>query len=130
VIVITTKRGASGAPQIGYTGSYSISNVNHGIDLLDTQEFINFQNQNGTPSNIYENGNTKTDWMDQIMRTAMTHNQTINFSGGSENTNYYASFNVLNQEGVIKNSKMKKYTGRINIDQKFLGDRLNVKLNL
>jgi len=42
----------------------------------------------------------------------------VTLSGGAEKLAYYASLGMQNQDGVLKNSNMKRYTGRINVTQK------------
>jgi len=127
VILITTKRGTRGSSGITYNSSIGVSQVAKKIDLLSTQEFTDFTNAQGNPSNILGGD---TDWQNQIYRTAYTHNHNISFSGGAQNTNYFASLNYMDQEGVIKNSDLKRYTARVNADQNFLDNRLKVKFNL
>ena len=71
-----------------------------------------------------------TNWQEQISRTGYTQNHNLTFGGGADKMTYYASLGMQDQEGILKNSDLKRYTGRINITQKLLNDRLNIELNL
>lgn len=71
-----------------------------------------------------------TDWQKEITRTALTQNFNVGISGGADKMNYYASFGLQDQEGILKNSDLKRYTGRINLNQRLLDDRLKIELNL
>ena len=58
VILISTMKGQSGKPTLTYEGYMSVSNPERELDLLDAQEFIDFQNNYGNPASIYSNGHS------------------------------------------------------------------------
>ncbi|CCH51557.1 TonB-dependent receptor [Fibrisoma limi BUZ 3] len=128
VVIITTKKGSAKKSGLSYSNYFGASTVANKIDLLTAEEFIRFQDANNRPANIY-NRNISTDWQDQILRTAFTQNHNLALNGGSENSTYYVSLSLLNQEGIIKTNELKRYTGRINFTQKLLDDRLGVSVN-
>ncbi|WP_200976407.1 TonB-dependent receptor [Echinicola sp. 20G] len=64
----------------------------------------------------YNNGKSYN-WLDAVTRKAMQQNHTLSFSGGSEKGNYYMSFGYVDQQGLVKSSGYKRYTGRINAEQ-------------
>ena len=51
-------------------------------------------------------------------------------SGGTENSSYAASVGVDDQEGILRNSNLKRYSGRLNLTQKAIDDKFNVTFNL
>ncbi|MEP1413497.1 MAG: TonB-dependent receptor [Maribacter dokdonensis] len=136
VVMITTKKGKSGKMTVTYDVYSGVQTVAKTIDVLSTSEYINAindlsQEQGNAPvfsdqdiSNI-GNGNF---WQDQIFRSAPITSHNISVGGGNENTSVYASFNYFDQEGVVKNSGIKKYTGRINVDSK-IGEKAKIGLN-
>lgn len=136
VVMITTKKGKSGKMTVTYDVYSGVQTVAKTIDVLSTSEYINAindlsQEQGNDPvfsdqdiSNI-GNGNF---WQDQIFRSAPITSHNISVGGGNENTSVYASFNYFDQEGVVKNSGIKKYTGRINVDSK-IGEKAKIGLN-
>lgn len=72
----------------------------------------------------YQNG-IETDWQDLIFRTALTNSHQISVSGGTENTTYMASISRLNQEGVVKDTGIKRTNIALNVTQK-LGTWLTI----
>ena len=70
-----------------------------------------------------------TDWLSEVSRTGIVSEHRIGINGGTENTKYMVSFGVFNQKGVIVNTDLKRYTGRINFDQK-LAKNLTLGINL
>lgn len=128
VILITTKKG-KGKGGLTYNNYFGVSNVANKIDLLSTQEFIEYQNTKGKPANIYP-GNTSTNWQDVMFRQAFSQNHSLSLSGSSDASNYYVSLSMLDQEGTIIDNDMQRYTGRVNFSQRLLNDRLNFTVNM
>jgi iron complex outermembrane receptor protein len=71
-----------------------------------------------------------TDWQKVISRTAFTQDHNLSFSGGANALTYYAAFNMQRQQGIIKNSDLNRYSGRFNVTQKLLDNRLTIEANL
>lgn len=63
------------------------------------------------------NAGEGTDWVKLITRTGSIQQHNLSVRGGSEQTKYMVSMNYFDQKGIIKNSEMKRYTGKINLDQ-------------
>ena len=127
VILITTKRGKSGVATVNYSGSFGISKMARPIDVFSADEFRTEATKLG---GTFIDGKGDTDWQKEISRTAFTQNHNVALSGGSEKSTYYASFGMQKQDGIIKNSSLNRYTGRINVNQKLLNDRVSVDVNL
>ncbi|MGO4912892.1 SusC/RagA family TonB-linked outer membrane protein [Leeuwenhoekiella sp. W20_SRS_FM14] len=127
VVVITTKKGKSGRTQMNLTASTAIASIANKIDVFSADEFRQIVPQIG--GSLSDNGGN-TDWQDELTRTAITHNVNFSMSGGTPNTSYFASVGVNDQEGVLNNSNLKRYSARANVSQKGLDDRLKVDFNL
>ncbi|WP_234364318.1 SusC/RagA family TonB-linked outer membrane protein [Lunatibacter salilacus] len=127
VVLITTKKGDAAEPKLNYSSSFAFSQVTKTIDVLNAQQFRDFTNQYGDPDNI---GPANTFWQDEIFRSAFTHDHNISYGGGTKNGNFYASISALDQEGVVMQSSMKRYTARMNMSQRFINDRLKFGINL
>lgn len=56
-------------------------------------------------------------WQDQIMRTGMTHDLNISFSGSRKGSDYSVSGGYLKQQGIIKSSDYTRYTIKANINR-------------
>ena len=58
-----------------------------------------------------------TDWMGEIMRTGMQQSHNLSMTGGNGGTQYMASVNYFDQEGIIKEDGMDRFSARLNLDQ-------------
>ncbi len=128
VILITTKKGKSGQASVTYSGSLGLSTMARPLDVYSGPEFLSEGNKLGGSAII--NGGANTDWQKEISRRAATHNHNVSIGGGSDKMTYYGSFGAQKQQGILKGSQMDRYTGRINLSQKLLNDRVTVDLNL
>ncbi|WP_299524770.1 SusC/RagA family TonB-linked outer membrane protein [Winogradskyella sp.] len=73
-------------------------------------------------------GLTDTDWQDEIFRVAARNEHNVSVSGGSEHSNYYASGNVLQQEGIVINSEFERYAFRMKYNVNY--DNIQFGINL
>ncbi|MDD3969010.1 MAG: SusC/RagA family TonB-linked outer membrane protein, partial [Proteiniphilum sp.] len=140
VVIITTKRGSAGKPRIEYNGSVTVSNIGKMQDLLTGYQFVELQqeimNEEDFTMNYLRDGKTlesyRTDreynWQDAIYRTAITNNHYLSLSGMQGDLQYSTSGSYLNQEGIIVNSNLNKYQGRMSMDQKLLNNKLRVRI--
>lgn len=127
VILITTKKGNADTSFITYSMDYGVSSLARPIDVFTANEFR--QNVVAVGGTLDDQG-ANTDWQKEVTRSAITQNHNVSFGGGANKLSYFASLGVQDQEGILKNSGMKRYTGRINVTQKSLNDRLTLDMNL
>ena len=127
VVVITTKKGKAGRTQMNFSASTAIATIANKIDVFSADEFRTIVPQIG--GSLSDNG-ANTDWQDELTRTAITNNINFSMSGGTATTSYFASIGVDDQEGIINNSDLKRYSARANVTQKGWDDRLQIDLNL
>ncbi|WP_136480726.1 SusC/RagA family TonB-linked outer membrane protein [Cognatitamlana onchidii] len=125
VIMVTTKKGKKGKMTVELNTDYSIQNVSNTLDLLNANEFANYQ-QAINPS--YQQGPDNTDWQDLIYQTGNTGNYQLSFSGGSEKINYYVSGNYFDQKGVVVNSGFERFSFLGNVDAD-ITDKFKVGFN-
>ena len=59
---------------------------------------------------------TPDDWMEESFRTGLRQDYSVNFSGGTQAINYYATLGYLNNEGIVKGSDYERYTFRLKTD--------------
>ncbi|GAB3774613.1 TonB-dependent receptor [Spirosoma horti] len=57
-----------------------------------------------------------TDWFKESAQNKLSQNHQLGFSGGNERTQYSLSLNYRDDQGLIKTSYMKRYSGRFSID--------------
>lgn len=128
VVLITTKKGKAGVSTMTFSTSLGISNLARPLGVYSADEY---RKQVPAVGGVLEDLGANTDWQKEITRTAYTQNHNLSFGGGANKLSYYASLGVQNQQGILKQSDLKRYTGRINVTQKFLPeDRLTVDVNL
>ncbi len=128
VVVITTKRGKSGKTEMNFSVSTALSSMANTIDVFGADEF---RQQVVAVGGTLEDFGGNTDWQDELNQTGVSKN--LNFSMGgatSEKFSYFASVGVQDQEGILKNSDLKRYSGKLNMNQKAFNGRLNVDYNL
>jgi TonB-dependent starch-binding outer membrane protein SusC len=138
VIVITTKKGKIGKTVIELMSQFSSAKTLKKLDLLNATDFATTANENavangGSPLFTQQqitDFKTKggTDWQDEIFRTAPAQEYQLNISGGNEKTRFYTSGNFLDQQGIIKNSFLKRYSLRAGINAQ-LYEKLSLYMN-
>uniref|UniRef100_UPI003563BADC SusC/RagA family TonB-linked outer membrane protein n=1 Tax=Fodinibius sp. TaxID=1872440 RepID=UPI003563BADC len=141
VVLITTKSGSSQGPRVDYNVSVSTGSVAKKIDVLNAEEFLEVEEiaysnaekfdpagfeggkytnpvDKRTDPRLFENGEPlyDTDWQDEAFRQAITHRHNLAVSGGDQETTYGLSLSYDNEEGVMKDSWLERYTGRFNIE--------------
>jgi TonB-linked SusC/RagA family outer membrane protein len=127
VILITTKKGKNGTSSLNYSGNIGFSKMARPLDLFTADEFRAESKKLGA---IFNDDGGNTDWQKEVSRTAITQNHNLALSGGNDKLKYFGSFGVQTQEGILKNSSLDRYNGRINLNQNFWNNRLSVDVNL
>ncbi|MCS3287500.1 TonB-dependent receptor [Bacteroides fragilis] len=120
VILVTTKKAKAGIPTLSYEGTYGIRQATNLPEPLNAEEELemrkrSYANANVTlPDgwNIEKNpwiGTTRTNWMDEIFRTAFYQRHNIALNVGTDNYSSRLSFSFDNDEGVLINTYNKNY---------------------
>ncbi len=127
VVVITTKKG-QGKPQVNLSLSAGLSSMAKKIDVFEADEF---RRQVVAVGGTLEDLGANTDWQDELSQTGVSSNVNLSMSGASNKMfSYFASVGYQDQEGILKNSDLKRYSGKLNLNQKAFNGRLNVDYNL
>lgn len=71
-----------------------------------------------------------TNWNDEVLRTAISHNHNVSINGGSEKTQYSASMSYQNKQGIIRGTDFERFGGRAFLQTKTLNDRLTLAFNV
>jgi len=127
VILITTKKGKTGFSAITYSFNGGISTVARKLPVFNAERY---RKEVVALGGVLDDLGGNTDWQDQIFRNAFTQNHNLAVSGGADKFNYFGSFGLQNQEGILKKNDLKRYNGRINLSQKILNDRVVLEANL
>ena len=106
VVLVQTKRGARGSSTLEYDTYVAGSQAARHLDFLSGDEYRSFVQAEVAKGNLPQtqlalNGTANTNWEDALLRWGSAMNHNIAFSGGSQQTNYRASLNYFDQEGVV-----------------------------
>ena len=128
VVVITTKEGQAGDTRMTLSTSAGWSSMANRIDVFTADEFRDQVTEAGGTLNDFGAG---TDWQDELTQTALSRDINFSLSGAaSESFNYFASIGVQDQEGILRENHLSRYSGRLNMRQSALSGRLNVDYHL
>lgn len=131
VIMVTTKRGKKGAPQLAYSGYAAAEKISSQLDLMNADQLRAYVTANKVAFSPNDDLGANTDWMKSIERsTAFSQNHNLSFSGGSDHSNYSASLNYFDKEGILSKSSLNRIIGRLNVDQYAFNDKVKFSLNL
>ncbi len=70
-----------------------------------------------------------TDWFDILFRSPISHNHSINISGGSDKTTYYSSVNFNSVNNTAIGNQLKSYSASVGISS-FFSSRFKVAFRL
>lgn len=131
VILITTKKGRSGAPTYNFGTQLSASVVGKKVDVLDVAQLTSLVKMYGTAAQIADLGTANTNWQDQIYQTGIGTNNNISAAGSIKklNTPYRLSFNYYNTNGILKTDNLERYTAGIRLNPHLFTDHLLININ-
>jgi len=126
VVIVTTKSGRSKKGEFSYQANISSSKALDTYDLLSADKFLSERLRVGLAVDGTSNYGSATDWQDVIFRTAMSHNQNLSYSKSHDNGSYIATLGLGNQTGIVENSNLERLTARVNLNHRFLDDKLRL----
>lgn len=142
VVLVTTKSGREGKPQVTYNGSASYRQLSKRVDMLNPYEFIAMQVEFAPSkygSTYYKPGtNPNTglpyefqtledylrpdaggvDWQNEAFRPTWSQNHDVSVRGGTKDTQYTVSFSHFDENGIFRNSGYRKDNARLKLMQK------------
>ena len=134
VIIITTKRGEPGEVKFNFNASTRIGTIANNIDVLNTNDYVNYQNDvranqgfsqryytypDGSIANfqtdeqfMIDNADTierieGVDWSDDTYETSIAQRYRLSVSGGGDKGSYYISAGFLENKGIIPRATSK-----------------------
>ncbi|SEL49045.1 SusC/RagA family TonB-linked outer membrane protein [Parapedobacter koreensis] len=142
VIIVTTKKGSKDGGKISYDPYFSFGTMAKKLDVLNAAEFLALEESayanvekydpEGYASGKYVDPQTKrtnsrlfdasgnplydTDWQREATRQAFSQNHNLSFVGGNQETSFGLFMNYANEDGIIKESFLKRYSGRLTIE--------------
>ncbi len=133
VIIITTKKGKVGRPlSIRYDGNTSVSSAIKFVDVYSGDEIRNIAYSHPElydATSLTKLWNYDTNWQKEIFRTAISQDHNISATGAYKSLPYRVSLGYTDQNGILKNTGLTRYTGSLGLDPSFLNGSLNVTVN-
>lgn len=147
VILITTKRGKTGKPQINYSFNQALTQPTRLRKLASSAQFGEYlndlrstsgQNPAYTPEELqkFEQGGDpnypNTDWVGQVLKKTSTQSMhNLNVRGGNDAVRYSISGSFADQNSIFKKGihNFNSYTIRSNLDSRISKD-LSVNLDI
>lgn len=132
VILVTTKKAKEGTPSVSYEGTFGIRQATNLIEPLNAEEQLQMRKISHANANtslpdgwdVNKNpwiATTRTNWMDEIFRTAFYQRHNVALNVGTENTSSRLSLAYDNDEGVLINTYNKnlslRYNGRFKLNK-------------
>lgn len=133
VILVTTKKGKVGAPQISYSGTFGIADAISKPEMLDSYNYGLLYNAYtaADPTRVLDHRRDlfqadeleamkglNYDLLDKYWRTAYTQKHSINLSGATEKANYYANISYFDQDGNLGKLDYDRWNFRAGVDAK------------
>lgn len=145
VVLITTKKGATGKVKLSYNGYFGIQEATSLPDVLNSYEYATLYNEacrNSGQAEKYlpeeiQKFREGTDpmypsinYFDVYYDKATMQNHRLNVSGGSDTFQYAFMLGYLEQDGILVGTNYRKTDFRANIDSYLWNKRLRVTARL
>ena len=151
VIIITTKRGKSGAPKVSLKADWGFSDF-----AMEYRPVMNGEQRreyiyNALKAGAIRDGESEKDaiayadeeveyyapvpwcgyidWDDVLFKKGRHQTYEASVSGGTDKFNYYSSIAYMNQEGISMNSGLERLSGRLNVDYQ-ASDKIKLGANI
>jgi TonB-dependent starch-binding outer membrane protein SusC len=126
VVLITTKRGKTGAAKISFDAYTGVQSVWRQLDMLDGTQYVDLVREaitNRDPNLLNDPifqelapTGFNTNYQDEIFRNAPISNYSLSVSGGNDRLTSFISLNYFNQQGTIIGQNFERFSTRFNID--------------
>ncbi len=137
VIVVTTRRGQNAKTKLNYDFQYGIQAFPKSkLVLMNSKEKLDYEALYDRPDGMNPFGWSQADldslsmvrpsWEDAIFRHAKTQQHILSASGGNDKTRFFISGSIFDQEGLVKTTKLRRYTGRVNLDHTSGGFKVGI----
>jgi TonB-linked SusC/RagA family outer membrane protein len=144
VILITTRRGKSGAPRVTYSGYYGQKRTYGRYDLMNGEQYYNYKLQayraqsptfDPSAASFLTNderanylAGRSTDYQSLLFQKGHIQNHSLGISGGTDQTQYSASVGYYDETGIVPVQRFQRFSLRGTLDQQ-IGKRVKVGLN-
>ncbi len=131
VIIITTKKGTAGKPQVNFAANWHVNTARKTFDMMTGDQFRNLVNNdpNYTDATRAQLGDANTDWQKEIMRTSFSQDYSLSVGGTAGFLPYRVNASYTYNNGILKKSDMQRATVGFNLNPKFFNGKLSINAN-
>lgn len=132
VIIITTKKGRSGRPQVNFSANMYVNTPRSTWDVLGADAFrhkiTEFWGEDSKP--VKALGSSSTDWQKEVLRTTVSQDYNLSVGGTAGFLPYRVSGTYTSNNGILKDSQMQRATAGFNLTPTFFDGLLKVSANV
>lgn len=145
VVLVSTRKGKIGKPQVNYSGLYGIVNSLGRTDMMDSQQYLAMKREANRAAGLYDDSNpdasdakiftamelanikkgVNTDWQDLMLDPGWQTRHSLGVSGGTESTKYAVTGGYFKDQGVLQLQSYERYNLHVAVDQ-MIGKRIQV----
>ena len=128
VIVITTKKGArDGQTHTTYATTLSWDKANRDLDMMTAEDYRILRIPSG---DVAVDLGASEDLFNLVQQTAFKQQHTLTVSGGGTNSNYRATIDYRNADGIEKTGNREEYGARASLNHTTKGGLFSINLNI
>ncbi|HEX5170825.1 MAG TPA: TonB-dependent receptor [Cyclobacteriaceae bacterium] len=117
VVLITTKKGKTGAPKFEFNTYAGYSSAWRTLKVLNAEQFRDLMTEFGQNTD-WSRYTENTDWQKEVFQNGTSQNYQLSVSGANEGTKYYISGGWTQQKGAVRSAEMDRYNFKMNLEQK------------
>lgn len=145
VVLVTTRKGKAGPPEVTYNGMYGIVNTLGRTDMMESDRYLAMKREANRASGLYDDNNPEasdakifnavelanikkgvnTDWQDLMLDPGWQTRHSLGVSGGTENTKYAVTGGYFKDQGVLQLQSYERYNLHVSVDQ-MIGKRIQI----
>ncbi|MDE7426672.1 MAG: TonB-dependent receptor [Muribaculaceae bacterium] len=138
VIIITTKKGQKGRPQVNFAANWHINTARKTLNMMDADQLHAVINEYGTDRakmmvnqfDVDGKPMYNTNWQKEVLRTSFSHDYSLSVGGSVGFLPYRVNGSYTDNQGIMKTSGMQRATVGFNLSPKFFDDKLTVNANV
>ncbi len=134
IVIITTKKGSTGAPKVTFNTYYGVSDVSRYPSVNDGPAYVAMKREANRATGKWNSPaddalifNTQeleaiqnNEWIDYqslLFKRGTQQDYNLGINAGSDKTKVFFSFDYFKESGILKFDEAKRYSLRANIDQ-------------
>ena len=130
VIIITTKKGMSGRPQVTFSANFHMATPARKWKVLDGNAFRDKVKEYTSEDSWTLLGEANTNWQDEILRTSFSQEYNLGVGGAVGFLPYRFNVSYMGNNGILKTSNVDRTTVGFNLSPKFFDGLLQVNANV